>query len=306
MADFIMLVGLPASGKSTYAEKMKNGGFRVHSSDKIREELTGNDNLQDKNKDVFTILHRRIKNDLRNGISCIYDATNMSMKRRKAFLNELKKIDCHKICILFAIPIEICKERNQKRDRNVPDDVFDHMLKNFWVPMYYEGWDQIAIISLKDYQFTNPIEKTYGFNQYNKHHTLDLWEHMFQAALYIHNHTECRGSNRYYNLCWAAHNHDIGKLYTQSFVDAKGNTSEDAHYYGHECYGAYVFLLEEIYNSNTDIGDIVCMTALINWHMRPHTAWAQSTKSRERDRKLLGEEMYQDIMLLHEADLSAH
>ena len=40
--------------------------------------------------------------------------------------------------------------------------------------------------------------------------------------------------------------------------------------------------------------------------MRPHTAWKQSEKARERDRTLIGEEMYQDIMHLHEADLAAH
>ena len=40
--------------------------------------------------------------------------------------------------------------------------------------------------------------------------------------------------------------------------------------------------------------------------MRPHTVWKQSEKAKERDRKLIGEEIYQGIMILHEADLSAH
>ena len=41
MTEFIMLVGLPASGKSTYAEKLKEKEYHIHSSDSIREELTG-------------------------------------------------------------------------------------------------------------------------------------------------------------------------------------------------------------------------------------------------------------------------
>lgn len=41
MTDFIMLVGLPGSGKSTYAEELKREGYIIHSSDAIREELTG-------------------------------------------------------------------------------------------------------------------------------------------------------------------------------------------------------------------------------------------------------------------------
>lgn len=139
MTEFIMLVGLPASGKSTYAEKLKEQGYHIHSSDAIREELTGDVNAQDKNTDVFAVLHERVKDDLSNRISCVYDATNMSMKRRKAFLDEIKKYDCHKTCVLFVIPVEVCKERNNNRERKVPDEVFDKMIKSFWVPMKYEG-----------------------------------------------------------------------------------------------------------------------------------------------------------------------
>ena len=115
----------------------------------------------------------------------------------------------------------------------------------------------------------------------------------------------------------AAGAHDLGKYYTKTFMDSKGNPSEEAHYYGHENYGAYMFLLGQ--NHAVSTGDDECaktdkreqknnlyIASLINWHMRPHTAWKQSEKAKERDRKLIGEEMYQDIMILHEADLSAH
>lgn len=39
MCKFIMLVGLPGSGKSTYAKKLEEEGYRIHSSDAIRKEL---------------------------------------------------------------------------------------------------------------------------------------------------------------------------------------------------------------------------------------------------------------------------
>lgn len=45
---------------------------------------------------------------------------------------------------------------------------------------------------------------------------------------------------------------------------------------------------------------------LINWHMRPYTSRKQSEKSLRRDKKLIGEKMYEDIMKLHEADVAAH
>ena len=88
--EFLMLVGLPGSGKSTYIKKYFNQNLRVHSSDAIRAELSGDENNQNINAKVFEVLHNRVKEDLRNGISCVYDATNISYKRRKAFLDELK------------------------------------------------------------------------------------------------------------------------------------------------------------------------------------------------------------------------
>lgn len=118
-------------------------------------------------------------------------------------------------------------------------------------------------------------------------------------------------------LAIAAGAHDLGKYYTKTFVDSKGNPSKEAHYYGHENYGAYMFLVGQ--NRAVSTGDYECaktdkqeqknnlyISSLINWHMRPHTAWKQSEKARERDITLIGEAMYQDIMFLHEADLSAH
>lgn len=310
MTEFIMLVGLPASGKSTYAEKLRKDGYHIHSSDKIREELTGDVNSQDKNTDVFVELHKRVKLDLMNGISCVYDATNMSIKRRKAFLDEIKKYDCRKTCILFVVPVEVCKERNQNRKRKVPDGVFDKMIKQFQCPYYYEGWDEIKI-EWYDGE-VKPIYFDWNMNQENSHHTLSLGEHMAESFRYV-----CKKHPKNHFLAIAAGVHDLGKYYTKTFVDSKGNPSKEAHYYGHENYGAYIFLVGQ--NHAVSTGDYeraktdereqkndLYIASLINWHMRPHTAWKQSEKAKERDRKLIGEEMYQDIMILHEADLSAH
>lgn len=310
MTEFIMLVGIPASGKSTYAHELEKQGYHIYSSDAIRKELTGDSNSQNINNKVFKILHKRIKDDLKNGISCVYDATNTSMKRRIAFLNEIKKYECRKKCVLFVMPVEICKERNQTRERKVPDSVFDKMLKQFQCPYYYEGWDEIEIEWYDG--DVKPIEIDLNMNQDNKHHSLTLGEHMKKTREYVLNRI-----NYPRMVFFAAGIHDIGKLYTKSFTDSKGNPSEDAHYYGHENYGAYMFLVMQNYgisigeheSAKTSLGErrnILYISSLINWHMRPHTAWKQSEKARKRDKMLIGEDMYDDIMLLHEADLAAH
>jgi hypothetical protein len=52
--------------------------------------------------------------------------------------------------------------------------------------------------------------------------------------------------------------------------------------------------------------DLLYISDLIYWHMHPLMAWAESAKAEERDKKLIGEEMYDDIMHIHIADLAAH
>lgn len=308
MCNFIMLIGLPGSGKSTYAKKLEKEGYRIHSSDAIREELTGDANSQEKNAEVFEILHDRVRKDLKFGQSCVYDATNLTSKRRRAFLKTLNKIVCVKQCILFLIPPEECKKRNMNRDRKVPDKVIDNMLKTFWVPMYYEGWDDISIIG--DYKYTIPFNQMEGFDQKNKNHKFTLLAHMRQAALYIENNWGAKlPTKKIMQLKNAAGYHDIGKFFTQTFVNSKGEKTKDAHYYGHENYGSYLFLLDANYRFsffNFDLESIFYIAALINWHMKPYTAWKQSKKAMKKDLDLIGREMYEDIMKLHEADHAAH
>lgn len=55
-----------------------------------------------------------------------------------------------------------------------------------------------------------------------------------------------------------------------------------------------------------EIDEMLYTAALINWHMRPYTAWKSSDKSKQRDQTLLGDQMFHDILLLHEADQTAH
>lgn len=310
MTEFIMLVGLPASGKSTYAEKLKEKKYHIHSSDSIREELTGDANTQDKNIDVFATLHKRVKDDLNNGISCVYDATNMSMKRRKAFLDEIKRYNCRKTCVLFVIPVKVCKCRNNNRGRKVPDEVFDKMIKSFWVPMKYEGWDDVKIVLDEEYdyegEYVKLLQNSTYFAQDNKHHRYSLMKHMTESAHYCIHHFKNISADRFARICIALYNHDIGKLITKTFINSKGERTDEAHYYGHDHAGSYLFLCGFSKNLLDDVDCTLYIASLINWHMRPYLGWKESEKARECDRKLIGEEMYQDIMILNECDRAAH
>lgn len=229
----MMLCGLPGAGKSHYAKKIsEENDFVIYSSDTIREELFGDINNQDNNEEVFKELHKKVKENLKNGKNVIYDACNISSKRRRAFLTELKKIPCKKLCVIVATPYEECIRANKLRDRIVPDEVIKKMYKSWNTPFFFEGWDELGIYYKQDTKLlraTDWLIEHMNYNQDNSHHTMTLGDHCLQVACNFTDNT----------LHYAGLLHDCGKPFTKSFRNSKGEISGEAHYYQHQCVGAY-------------------------------------------------------------------
>ena len=299
----ILMCGLPGSGKSHKAKELADAyNANIHSSDAIRQELLGDINAQDANGVVFNTLHNRVKEDLRNGKNCIWDSTNISYKRRLGFLNELKNIPCHKVCILMATPYEQCLKNNAKRDRIVPEHVIERMYRQFDVPWYYEGWDEIVVEYYRgsDGCFGRAqdwYEKYKDYNQDNSHHTMTLGNHCLETMKYF-DHYGVIHSNE---LRCAAMIHDCGKPFCKTFVNGKGEITEQAHYYSHEHTSSYDSLFYDVYADN------LCVAVLIRWHMMPYI-WERDNNEKLHDKYkfLWGDELYSDIMKLHAGDKMAH
>ena len=305
MNEFVMLCGIPGSGKSHCAEYLeKEEGYVVHSSDKLREEL-GDVNDQSKNEEVFKILHQRVKEDLNAGKSVVYDATNLSRRRRVAFLQEIKNIPCRKVCVLIATPWEICLEQNDKRLRRVPDDVMWRMYKSFQMPSVYEGFDKVITFygseAWKEY-YGNIADYTYslhGFGQENHHHELTLGKHMEYAGEIVLNEV-----GEWNDVVYATFSHDIGKPVTKTFFNSKGEVGLEAHYYSHQNCGAYNCLFFKYDTDSKANKEYIAL--LIESHMKPYMEWKQSEKAKEKDMKMFGEQFIQDVMTIHAADVAAH
>lgn len=305
MIKFFMMIGLPASGKSEQAKKLaEEYNAEIFSSDELRVEMFGDVNHQEDNNALFNELHKRIRECLAFGKSAIYDACNINYKRRMEFLKSLNKISCEKIAVIMATPYEVCLERNVQRERKVPEHVIKRMYMNWNTPYLYEGWDDIQIVyseGAENYKGWDRewIESVKNFNQDNSHHTLSLGDHCWKAVKYIDSNTTCCHTTST-ELRHAAMLHDEGKMFAKGFYDANGNPSEEAHYYSHEYCGAYNSLFYEMACNHLYVAQ------LIQWHMRPYLAWRQSEKAMQKDRNLLGETLFNDICLLHAADIYAH
>lgn len=297
---FFMMVGLPASGKSYYAKKLeKDFDAITYSSDAIREELAVDINCQDKNTEVFELLHKRIKESLISGHNTIYDATNINYKKRMAFLNEIRSINCYPVCYFMATPYLDCVQQNINRDHSVPIEVIEKMYENIYIPQNYEGWDDIVIIQNYDIIDFNTNDLFNGenglnkLNQDNPYHTLTVGKHCIKCAqnLFIQN-KSCD-----YELFEAAFLHDIGKPFTKSFTNYKGEDTIDAHYYQHHLVSAY----DSLFYSQSE--NKLLVANYIQWHMNLY--FLKTTKSINKFKNLVGEDFFKNLELLHQADILA-
>lgn len=144
----ILMAGLPGSGKSTFAEKIRVNGEKpeIHSSDALREELYGNAATQGNNKALFEKLYKRVRNDLLAGNSIVLDATSITKYNRKNFIDTVSDI-CFPVCLVVGTKIEECLRRNQNRSRVVPVDVINRMAKQWESPSIFEGFRSVLCIT---------------------------------------------------------------------------------------------------------------------------------------------------------------
>lgn len=297
----IVLVGVPGSGKSFIAKQLAevNDDISIVSSDAIREEFYGDANDQSHNDKVFRIVNKRLKEGLLNNRKVILDSTNISKKRRKALLRDLKYPKS--MAIVMAVPEYICKKRDEERDRHVGPDVINRMIKNWCPPHYSEGFDFISIVYDYDNSanFYNPIlalESAVHINHDNPHHSLSIGGHMLKAGELIQE--EFKDGCPFY-LYAAALLHDCGKPYVKFY-------GEDgvAHYYNHQNYGSYLGLFYADY-MKFSLEETLDFINIIYYHMEPLLSWKRSEKAHAKAIEELGY-LYNDIMIVHSVDIKAH
>lgn len=138
-----MLVGLPASGKSTIAKELsEKEGVIIVSYDDVRKKILEDRRDHNNERLVLDEMLRLTVSYLRNGFSVIYDATNIKRRRRKSLLKKLPK-EVEKCCIYLEVDETECIKRNARRDYTVSTDSIKKMSKAIQIPTYREGWDCI-------------------------------------------------------------------------------------------------------------------------------------------------------------------
>lgn len=313
MIRLVLMVGIAGSGKSTLAKQLKEVYDKVDgqqcvivSSDAIRGELLGSENDQTANDKVFAEVRKRINNNLAKR-TVIVDATNLTIKARRSILDVGKKFpDVKKIAMVVSTPLETAKKQNKKRDRVVPDWVLDKHAKQFEIPFYEEGFNEIIIagwtyssdefkpLSKENWMTDNDaiFKMMEGFNQKTHHHKYTLDKH---CRLCAEKARELKpGDDVFYR---AAIIHDIGKLFVG---EPKDDDSGDYRYYGHHNYGAYTLLqnLDEI--GFTQFDDMLKVLFYVNYHMLPF--FIDTDKAKKKWEGIMGKENLDNLFLFNKCD----
>jgi predicted kinase len=143
----VLAIGLPGSGKSSW---FKRHNVIPLSSDMVRSLLFDDIREQRFQDLVFSNLRSMLKARLIAKRPMNYvDATNLTPQERQHWIKLAKDYGYEVHAVFFDVPLEVCIERHQRRDRVVPEDVMRRMAAKLKPPAFTEGFAKITVVRVK-------------------------------------------------------------------------------------------------------------------------------------------------------------
>jgi predicted kinase len=143
----VLAIGLPGSGKSSW---FKRHDIVPLSTDMVRSLLFDDVREQRFQDLVFSNLRSMLKARLIAKRPMNYvDATNLTPQERQHWIKLAKDYQYEVHAVFFDVPLEVCVERHQRRDRVVPEDVMRRMAAKLKAPAFEEGFAKITVVRVK-------------------------------------------------------------------------------------------------------------------------------------------------------------
>lgn len=164
MKTCYIMVGLPATGKSTLGAEMRemNPDAFVYSTDIFIEEcaalngVTYNDAFTDFIEPATKNMNERVEIAIRSGQDIIWDQTNTGVKKRSKIINRMKqagyRIECHFIRppgdSQISDQVEWKNRLNGRPGKTIPANIMASMSENLVEPTLDEGFDEVVVYNM--------------------------------------------------------------------------------------------------------------------------------------------------------------
>ncbi len=156
MKKVVILKGLPASGKSTWARKIIDdnpGRYKRISKDDLRAMLDNGKWSKANEKFILSVRDSLILQALKEGHHVLVDDTNLHPKHEQAIRELVKGQAVVEIKDFTDVPVEECIERDRRRSNYVGEQTIRKMYRDFLQPKitppaYVEGLPDVVICDL--------------------------------------------------------------------------------------------------------------------------------------------------------------
>ncbi|AMO44164.1 hypothetical protein vBRpoSV10_107 [Ruegeria phage vB_RpoS-V10] len=157
---FAMMVGLPGSGKSTYAMAVleQNPEMVYISTDALVQEradalgLTYDDVWPDYIAEATKLCNEAFAAARKAGAPILWDQTNLGVKKRRGLLSQVPK-SYTTVALYFEVDEELRQQRIANRPgKTIPEHIDRSMVASYVRPSHEEGFDMLVdVVGVMNY-----------------------------------------------------------------------------------------------------------------------------------------------------------